>query len=123
MKKNRLSYSALCAFKKSPNHLLKYWEGKTKVTDAMQFGSIVHKLLLEPDSFNDDYTVFEGARRAGKEWQEFKAANDNKQIIKLSELDDANAIVQNALFHPIFCKLMQNKVHTEKETRGRQEGS
>ena len=39
---------------------------------------------------------------------------DDKQIIKLSELDDANAIVQNALFHPIFCKLMQNKVHTEK---------
>ena len=30
----------------------------------MQFGSIVHKLLLEPDSFNDiDYAVFEGARR------------------------------------------------------------
>ena len=117
MKKNRLSYSALCAFKKSPNHLLKYWEGKTKVTDAMQFGSIVHKLLLEPNSFNDDYAVFEGARRAGKEWQEFKAANDNKQIIKLSELDDANAIVQNALNNPIFNKLMQNKVHTEKEVR------
>lgn len=117
MKKNRLSYSALCAFKKSPNHLLKYWEGKTKVTDAMQFGSIVHKLLLEPDSFNDDYAVFEGARRAGKEWQEFKAANDNKQIIKLSELDDANAIVQNAMNNPIFNKLIQNKVHTEKEVR------
>ena len=117
MKKNRLSYSALCAFKKSPNHLLKYWEGKTKVTDAMQFGSIVHKLLLEPDSFNDDYAVFEGARRAGKEWQEFKAANDNKQIIKLSELDDANAIAQNAMNNPIFNKLMQNKVHTEKEVR------
>ena len=90
MKKNRLSYSALCAFKKSPNHLLKYWEGKTKVTDAMQFGSIIHKLLLEPESFNDDYAIFTGARRAGKDWQEFKAANEDKQIIKLSELDDAN---------------------------------
>lgn len=115
MKRNRLSYSALCQFKKSPNHLLKYWEGKTKVTDAMQFGSIVHKLLLEPDSFNDDYAVFEGARRAGKEWHAFKATNDNKQIIKLSELDDANAIAQNAMNNPIFNKLMQNKVHTEKE--------
>ena len=83
MKRNRLSYSALCAFKKSPNHLLKYWEGKTKVTDAIQFGSIIHKLLLEPDSFNDDYAVFEGKIRSGKKWQEFKATNDNKQIIKL----------------------------------------
>tara|TARA_R100001440_G_scaffold74819_1_gene100710 strand:+ start:136 stop:861 length:726 start_codon:yes stop_codon:yes gene_type:complete len=117
MKRNRLSYSALCAFKKSPNHLLKYWEGKTKVTDAMQFGSIIHKLLLEPDSFNDDYAVFEGARRAGKEWQAFKANNENKQIIKLSELDDANEIANNAMNNPIFNKLMQNKLHTEKEVR------
>lgn len=115
MKRNRLSYSALSQFKKSPNHLLKYWEGKTKVTDAMQFGSIIHKLLLEPDSFNDEYAVFEGARRAGKEWQAFKAVNDNKQIIKLSELDDANEIAKNAMNNPIFNKLMQNKVHTEKE--------
>ena len=115
MKKNRLSYSALCAFKKSPNHLLKYWEGKTKVTDAMQFGSIIHKILLEPESFNDDYAIFTGARRAGKDWQEFKAANEDKQIIKLNELDDANAIAENALQNPIFKNLMQNKVHTEKE--------
>ena len=105
----------MCAFKKSPNHLLKYWEGKTKVTDAMQFGSIIHKLLLEPESFNDDYAIFTGARRAGKDWQEFKAADEDKQIIKLSELDDANAIAENALQNPIFKNLMQNKVHTEKE--------
>ena len=115
MKKNRLSYSALCQFKKSPNHLLKYWEGKTKVTDAMQFGNIIHKLLLEPESFNDDYAVFDGKIRSGKKWQEFKANNDNKQIIKLSELDDANEIANNAMNNPIFNKLMQNKRHTEKE--------
>lgn len=115
MKRNRLSYSSLCAFKKSPNHLLQYWEGKNKITDSMQFGSLIHKLLLEPDSFNDDYAIFTGARRAGKAWEEFKAVNEQKQIIKMSELDDANRIVQNALFHPIFCEIMQNKVHTEKE--------
>ena len=30
MKKEHLSYSALTQFKKSPNHLLAYWEGKQK---------------------------------------------------------------------------------------------
>ena len=39
MKKNHLSYSALCQFKKSPNHLLAYWNKELKTTDAMQFGS------------------------------------------------------------------------------------
>ena len=35
--------------------------------------------------------------------------------VKLSELDDANAIAENALQNPIFKNLMQNKVHAEKE--------
>ena len=115
MKRTRLSYSALCAFKKSPNHLLQYWDGKNRVTDSMQFGSLIHKLLLEPESFNDEYAIFNGARRAGKEWQQFKSENENKQIIKMSELDDANAIVQNAMNNPIFNEIMSHKVHTEKE--------
>ena len=52
---------------------------------------------------------------SSKEWQEFKAANDDKQIIKLSELDEANAMAKCYVNNPIFNKLMQNKVHTEKE--------
>ena len=47
MKKDRLSYSALAQFKKSPNHLLAYWNKEMKTTDAMQFGSLIHKLILE----------------------------------------------------------------------------
>ena len=46
MKKEHLSYSALTQFKKSPNHLLAYWEGKQKTTDAMKFGTLIHKILL-----------------------------------------------------------------------------
>lgn len=95
--------------------MLQYWDGKNRVTDAMHFGSLIHKLLLEPESFNDEYAIFTGARRAGKEWQQFKSENENKQIIKMSELDDANSIVQNAMNNPIFNEIMSNKVHTEKQ--------
>jgi hypothetical protein len=70
MKKNHLSYSALCQFKKSPNHLLAYWNKELKTTDAMQFGTIIHKMLLEPDTFTKEFAIFEGARRAGKQWIE-----------------------------------------------------
>ena len=57
MKKEHLSYSALTQFKKSPNHLLAYWEGKQVRTDAMLFGSLIHKIILEPETFDFEYVV------------------------------------------------------------------
>ena len=113
MKKNHLSYSALCQFKKSPNHLLAYWNKELKTTDAMQFGTIIHKMLLEPDTFTKEFAIFEGARRAGKQWVEFKEQNEGKTLIKQQELDDANRIINNAMLHPVLTEMMQNKVDTE----------
>ena len=113
MKKNRLSYSSLAQFKKSPNHLLAYWNKELKTTDAMQFGSLIHKMLLEPETFNNEFAVFEGLRRAGKQWLEFKEENEGKTLIKQQELDDANRIINNAMLHPVLNKMMQNKINTE----------
>tara|TARA_R100001460_G_C3555520_1_gene175455 strand:+ start:1231 stop:1953 length:723 start_codon:yes stop_codon:yes gene_type:complete len=115
MKKNNLSYSALSQFKKSPNHLLAYWNKEFKTTDAMQFGSLVHKLILQPDTFGDDFAVFEGARRAGKAWQEFSQTNQDKTIIKQSELDAANNILNNAMQHDIVKTMLQNATAKELE--------
>ena len=115
MKKNNLSYSALTQFKKSPNHLLAYWNNEFKTTDAMQFGSLVHKLILQPDTFGDDFAVFEGARRAGKAWQEFSQTNQDKTIIKQSELDAANNILNNAMKHEVVKTMLQNATAKELE--------
>jgi len=115
MKKNNLSYSALTQFKKSPNHLLAYWNNEFKTTDAMQFGSLVHKLILQPDTFGNDFAVFEGARRAGKAWQEFSQTNQDKTIIKQSELDAANNILNNAMKHDIVKTMLENATAKELE--------
>jgi len=65
MKKDHLSYSALTQFKRSPNHLLAYWEGKQTKTDAMLFGSLIHKIILEPETFDFEYVVYQGKTRRG----------------------------------------------------------
>ena len=44
---NHLSYSSISAFKKSPLDFIKYKFYKSEPTPAMEFGSMVHKLLLE----------------------------------------------------------------------------
>ena len=111
--KTHLSYSALSQFKKSPNHLLAYWNNEFKTTDAMQFGSLIHKLILEPNKFKDEFAVFDGARRAGKAWVEFSETNKDKTIIKQSELDNAKTIIDNSMLNKVFNEMLSNKIETE----------
>ena len=114
-KKDHLSYSALSAFKKSPNHLLAYWNKTFQATDAMKFGSLIHKLLLQPETFSYEFAVFEGKTRRGKEWEAFSALNEGKTIIKAQEVDDANKIIQNAMKNKVFSEMIQNATAVEKE--------
>lgn len=44
-------------------------------------GSYVHSLLLEPEKVAEEYAFFDGWRKAGKEWEAFKAVNANKTIL------------------------------------------
>ena len=122
MKKDHLSYSALAQFKKSPNHLLAYWNREMKATDAMQFGSLIHKLILEPEKFGDDFAIFEGARRQGKAWIEFSEANQDKTIIKQQELDDANRIINNAMKNQVLCDMLKNSIHREMKLEWQYKG-
>ena len=111
--KKRISYSALSAFAKSPNHLLSYWERKTEPTTAMMFGSLLHKLLLEPDTFNLEFAVFEGTRR-GKVWDSFKADNSTKRIVTNKEFDNAELIINKATENKLFADLLMRTNETEK---------
>ena len=113
MKKDRLSYSALSQFDKSPNHLLSYWQQDFEPTPAMLFGSLVHKMILEPETFSVDYAVYEGTRR-GNAWNEFKALNDTKTIVTAKEYNIALKTFNNAKQNDIFKGLLMQTNETEK---------
>ena len=112
----RLSYSALINFAKSPNHLLKYWSKKFEPTSAMMLGSLIHKIILEPDNFDHDYAVFEGTRR-GKVWESFKAEHEGKELVTIKEYDIANYVVEQTKSNKIFMDLLMRTSETEKEIR------
>jgi exodeoxyribonuclease VIII len=122
MKKKHLSYSALSQFKKSPNHLLAYWNKETKRTDAMLFGSLLHKLLLQPETFDYEYVVYDGASRRGKAWEQFKEHHATKEIIKQSELDKAQLVLDNIMLDPIFMDIVKRTGETEKEVNWTEQG-
>jgi exodeoxyribonuclease VIII len=121
MKKERLSYSALTQFAKSPNHLLSYWAKDFEPTPAMLFGSLLHKMILEPETFSEQYAVYEGTRR-GKIWEEFKAVNNQKDIVTAKEYNHAYKTYKKATSNEIFRSLLMQVGETEKSIEWQFEG-
>ena len=89
----------------SPEKFKWFLEHPVEQTPAMAFGSACHKMMLEPDSFGEEYAVAPDVNRrtnAGKaEWDAFCAENEGKTIISqedastIKEMEDA--IAQTAL--------------------------
>jgi exodeoxyribonuclease VIII len=82
---------------KSPKHYKYYVECGREETDAMRIGSALHTRILEPDAFDSRYIVIPDVDRrtkAGKEvYQE--AESDGRTIVKQSEMEMMEAIVEN----------------------------
>lgn len=78
---SKLSYSALSKFKKSPNAFINYKMKAFEQTDSMLLGKLVHALVLEPETveeqfFTDAEKVAEiggASPRATKAYKEWKA--------------------------------------------------
>lgn len=51
------SFSSFSKFMDSPRHFLEYKLDKRKSTPAMEFGTLVHCLVLEPDEFEERYEI------------------------------------------------------------------
>jgi hypothetical protein len=48
-------------------------------------GTLAHTLILEPHLFDEEFVVFDGLRKAGKAWDDFKAANEGSGKILISK--------------------------------------
>jgi hypothetical protein len=63
-----------------------------KDTPARVVLRAAHALLLEPDTFHAEHVVYQGARRAGKEWDAFATLYADKAILKADEMAKIEAI-------------------------------
>lgn len=64
-------------------------ETQSEPTPAMQLGSLVHTLTLEPDTFDDLYHVTEATRRGTKAWKADEDEAGDRTLIKSSEYLEA----------------------------------
>ena len=100
----RLSFTSLKEFNKSPNHYLWYKSNKRETSGAMFKGSLVDCLILEPWEFDNRYVVFDETEilnelkeakspRATKVYKLWKEQVDKdaegKSLITVDELHEA----------------------------------
>ncbi len=78
---------------------------------ALDLGSYIHSLVLEPEKTHEEFIVFEG-RRAGKKFSEFKAENPGKIIIN---------DVSDHLAQEIKTEIFKDEIATSLLSKGRPE--
>lgn len=121
MKRDYLSYSALKAFAKSPNHYLQYVNREHRTTDAMKLGAVAHCLALEPEQFQHIYAIAPEADRrtkVGKEiYLQFENDNAHLEVITSELHDQACAIADAVHAHPKAMYLLRGK-NMEQEIQG-----
>ena len=96
-----INWSSLKYMAESPAKYKYMLSHKREDTPALAFGRAVHTLAFEPELFNAEIAIWDGERRQGKAWADFKDANAGKTIFKSSEIDDAMAIACAVRAHTI----------------------
>lgn len=77
-----------------------------KSTPAMELGTLVHQLVLEPESFKKENAIGPEVRRNSKEWKAFEEENEGKKLFKPSEIQEALGIVESLKKHPIASRVL-----------------
>lgn len=91
-----VNVSSLKELARSPLHYRYAKDNPKPTTSAMSLGTAAHCATLEPERFAAEFVTWTGGRRAGKEWDAFKADAEAAQRLVLTEdeRDTALAIAQ-----------------------------
>lgn len=95
------------AWPKTPAHLRAYLdEPQPEPTDAMQFGTVVHSALLQPETMDKVAVKPAGLdmrTKLGKDWAE---ANSDRTILSSDRMNAVKRMVDNVWKHPIAKRLL-----------------
>jgi exodeoxyribonuclease VIII len=104
------SASGIKQFLRSPAHY-KYWQtAPSEPTPAQRLGTLVHTMVLEPDSFLDRYTiapVVDRRTKAGKEqYDEWVATLNGREPVTLDQYDTAQHVARSVRSQPMWASLL-----------------
>ena len=117
----RLSFTSLSKLLESPRHFVEYYTSSSIFSSpALEYGTLVHTLILEPNEFDNRYIiepVFDKRTKAGKEeYQRFIEEAGDKKTISQQLFDEAQKAVdafksnKNAVGLLVGCDALECKV-------------
>jgi hypothetical protein len=74
---------------------------------ALDFGTYLHTMILEPETLDDVVAVYQGKVRRGREYDKFCADNEGKIIMVKSNEEFANQLANNIRKHPAAAELFE----------------
>lgn len=80
-----INQSVLKAGMKSAADMYHAWTSELKSTPAMEFGTMVHCAVLEPERFEDEYYISSVSDKRLKAWKEEAAANPGCTMVRSSD--------------------------------------
>ena len=90
-----------------------YMDNPPEPTKALLFGQVVHKLLLEPDDFYNEFAVAPAVKRntvVGKQiWSDFEEQNVGKSVVPQDMATQAAEMVYAAKQNVMVCKLLDGE--------------
>lgn len=118
-----LSFSSIKAFAVSPLQFIHYKLHKPPPTTAMQFGTLVHLRLLEPDKFTTEVAVFDGRRdKRTAAYQEFLQDNPGAHVVNSQELSKIECAAGRLQYHTQAQELLDGLAEAEKPVQFEFEG-
>ncbi len=110
-----LNHSLLKQFKYSPRHYLAAKTTKSVQTPAMEFGTLVHGILLEDFQIEKNIIIMPDINKKTKVYKEWLKTIDNtKLIVSQTDYNIAKRMVNNLLAKKSFQKLWEQRIATEK---------
>jgi hypothetical protein len=112
-----LNFSVLKEGRRSMKHLQHRLKTAREDTIRLGLGRAAHCMILTPDLFPVEFSVWTGGRRAGGEWNKFCAANQGRTIIKADEYAHCIGMRDSVRAHPVAKKILEEKGEAEKVLR------
>lgn len=108
-----ISRSALWKLRESPEKAKWAWDHPEPPTPALLFGQAVHKLLLEPDTFDDEFAVAPNIDRRTKDgkaaYNAFCESLGDRSVITTDQYQAAVEMRNAAISAPFVAKLLQGE--------------
>lgn len=108
-----ISRSELWKLRESPEKAKYAWEHPEPPTPALLFGQAVHKLLLEPDTFDDEFAVAPNIDRRTKDgktaYNAFCESLGDRSVITPDQYQTALEMRNAAISAPFVAKLLQGE--------------